>query len=754
MEKIGGTKRAGVRSMAKSAMQIAALAGVSSLALSGAAWAQQMAQASDLSGVDVEARKEAPIGRLPQPIEEQPQTVHVIDEEMLRAQATTTLDRAVRNVPGITANTGEGGGAVAGDQFRIRGFDAQNDLATDGLRDFGVYTRDTFNIESVQVFLGPSGTTFGRGSFGGAINTTSKFAREDVEFTTVQGSVGTADLGRVILDTNQHLSETSAFRLNLMAHHNAVDDIDQVESDRFGAAGAIGWGLGTDTSFQLMYFHQSDDRVPYYGVPVAAAPGTAIARPLPVDHSVFYGTNRDLDETDADVVTAKFAHKFSETLSVSNDTRVGFFARDFMAVAPSCPTACVTNFFDNDPATVPLVTRGGASGPYSLDQWGVQNITTLIADNNLGAFRNQLVTGIDLMYESSDRLNRSAYQPGGATFPRPAANAFDPDPYWDNPAFIATNERRSNSTSAAFFVSDQLWFTDEFSILAGIRYERYRVNSDQQTWGTVDSASGAFTSAPAFSSLEQEDTLVSPRFSLIWEPGENTLLYASWARSEQPPTGTAIASVGTPVSATFQSLDPTTSETYEIGGRFPLFNPALIASVAVFRTERSNATAPNEFGVAIGSGDEQRATGVEIGLDGQITDRWAIQASYTHLDTETLRGVNTSGVTLPETLGKQIPFAAEHAATLWTTFDVTDALQIGGGVTYTDEVWLNNTNTSQAPEYLSFDALISYELGDGMTLQLNGANLADREDNYDQVTSSRAARSAGRAFIASLTKTF
>src|SRR5262249_3404284 len=128
----------------------------------------KMADATAVSGVTVEGTKTfdpkaVAVDRLPDP-EKAPQTVHVIDPEIIEQQAITTLDQAVRNVPGITANVGEGGGAVAGDQFRIRGFDAQNDISTDGLRDFGVYTRDAFNIEAVQVYLGPSGQSFGRGS--------------------------------------------------------------------------------------------------------------------------------------------------------------------------------------------------------------------------------------------------------------------------------------------------------------------------------------------------------------------------------------------------------------------------------------------------------------------------------------------------------------------------------------------------------------------------------------------------------------
>ena len=105
-------------------------------------------------------------------------------------------------------------------------------------------------------------------------------------------------------------------------------------------------------------------------------------------------------------------------------------------------------------------------------------------------------------------------------------------------------------------------------------------------------------------------------------------------------------------------------------------------------------------------------------------------------------------------IGNPIPFAAEHSATLWTTYAATPALTFGFGARYTDEVWTNNANTARVPEYISYDGMITYFFDDGLSLQLNGTNLADRDDNYDQVAISRAAHAPGRAFTLSLTKNF
>ncbi len=61
-------------------------------------------------------------------MQEQPQVVNVIPQAQLRQQNATSVEQALRNVPGVTVAIGEGGGGFAGDQFRIRGFEAKGDL--------------------------------------------------------------------------------------------------------------------------------------------------------------------------------------------------------------------------------------------------------------------------------------------------------------------------------------------------------------------------------------------------------------------------------------------------------------------------------------------------------------------------------------------------------------------------------------------------------------------------------------------------
>ena len=78
-----------------------------------------------------------------------PQTVSIINKNLLKEQGATTLVEALRNTPGITLQLGENGNTSAGDAFQMRGFSTQSSTYLDGIRDLGAVSRDVFNLEQV-----------------------------------------------------------------------------------------------------------------------------------------------------------------------------------------------------------------------------------------------------------------------------------------------------------------------------------------------------------------------------------------------------------------------------------------------------------------------------------------------------------------------------------------------------------------------------------------------------------------------------
>ena len=161
------------------------------------------------------------VAKMPLKNLENPQVYSTVSAEILKQQAITNYDDAMRNVPGITRtweSTGRAGDGAS--YFALRGFDAQPTLYN-GLPGLTSGNLDPANIEEIQVIKGPSGTLFGGSfySYGGMINTITKkpyysFGGE------VAYNVGSFGLNRVTVDINTPLSKTEkiALRVNTAYH--------------------------------------------------------------------------------------------------------------------------------------------------------------------------------------------------------------------------------------------------------------------------------------------------------------------------------------------------------------------------------------------------------------------------------------------------------------------------------------------------------------------------------------------------------
>ena len=110
---------------------------------------------------------------------------------------------------------------------------------------------------------------------------------------------------------------------------------------------------------------------------------------------------------------------------------------------------------------------------------------------------------------------------------------------------------------------------------------------------------------------------------------------------------------------------------------------------------------------------ETSVDGMEAQLQGQVTDRWFVSAGYSYLD-----GKQADGSLRP----RELP---ENMFSIWNTYQATDRLGLGLGVTYQDESFINNSNTATLPAYTRLDVAAYYDWSDRLRIQLNIENLAD-----------------------------
>lgn len=653
------------------------------------------------------------LDKLLQPLQDTPQIINVVPGKLLQEKNITTLRDALRFVPGVAFNAGEGG--QQGDISTIRGFSARGDIFLDGLRDYE-WRQETFNLDAVEVLKGPSSILFGRGSTGGVINMVSKTPQLDT-FYNVTGSFGMGPYLRGTADFNQPIGDDAAARLNVVLHDEDVVDRDTVENNRFGFAPSIAFGLNDPLTVTLSFYHLNEYNVPDYGQPFVNN------REYDWNRSNFYGTSSDYQKTDTNILTADVDYDVNGWLTLSNTFRAGWYDREQIATATQAITYTPGAAGNNGifPQDRPFTPSNGVGRLQSMTQY--VNNTLATAEFSTGFLDHAAILGFEFGWENYETASFSAPAAstgcGGTTYGSP-----DPS-CWYRPtlstARSAALPTKVDAFTWAVYAADQVFLTDQWSIVGGFRYDHESFDYENQSNGAK------------FSST---DGVFSPRAALVYEPTDDYTFYFSYGESFNP------SAEYFSLSAATEDLAPETARTFELGAKLQFLNGALAVDSALFRIEKTNAriTDPD----ACGTGNtclagNVRVQGFEIGITGNITDDWSIYSGYSFLHSEIVEGNANEE-------GKELLNTPKNSAVVWSTYQVLPEVTLGAGAFYMGKRYANNTNTRDVESYVRMDAMLMYNIGEHITLTVNGYNL-NNADYADAVYQGFYVPGAGRTVV-------
>lgn len=670
-------------------------------------------------------RQESP--KYTAPLLDTPQTVTVIPEAVIQDQNLMSLREVLSTVPGITFGAGEGGGGY-GDSINLRGFSANTDITVDGVRDSAQYTRsDPFNLEQLEVINGANSVYGGSGAIGGNINIVSKTPKAHA-FTNVSGGVGTDSYFRGTLDTNQLITETTAVRLNVMGHRNDTPGRQVEQSERWGIAPSLAFGLGTPTRVTLSFIHQHDNNVPQYGVPYFR--NAFNDGPIPgADISNYYGyANMDVQRTNLDAGTVTITHEFDETFSVRNLTRYQQVTQ-WAVVNPPQGTWCLadgTNVANGTACAAPGFYQ--PSGPRGTTRdtknTNFYNQLDLMSRFDTGGIGHTVVFGIGISSETYHLNNGNSQRTAAGAAPTyPLMSIASPDNTYTGPVnFIQTGAQDGSLKNQAVYLFDTVALSPQFEINGGVRYEHNEGTNTSATY-----TNGVFTSQGRL--LENEDYLFSYRFGLVYKPVENASLYIAYGNSKSP-SKTSVNGSCTDLNC---AVSPEKAENYEIGAKWNLLDDQLSLTGSVFRNARTNfRVASNDPLVPEQQLDgRSRVDGVALGAAGTITPEWMVFANYTYLKSKILQSVSDyvleTGGTDPQA-GNELGNVPDHAFSLWTTYKLPFGLTVGGGATYQGRWFLNTSGAVlyTTKGYWTTRAMLSYPVTEDLTVRLNVNNLFDK----------------------------
>lgn len=686
------------------------------------------------------------------PLLDTPQTVQVISQDMLREQGSYSLMDALRNTPGITMQLGENGNTSAGDTFQMRGFAANTSTFVDGIRDLGAISRDSFNLEQVEIAKGPSGADVGRGAASGYVNLITKQPARDLNSVLTAG-YGLKDTKRLTVDTGVNIGETGAARFNVLLSEGGVPKRDEVNNQNFSFAPSIAFGLGTDTRVHLFSQHVRQDNVPDGGIPALGRGGyrvlpyyttngvitenaathalaAAINKAPKVDRSNFYGYTGDHEDVKSDMVTIKIEHDLGPNTVIRNISRVGRTDMDRVLSGANSP---VVNANTTTPGNALYLDPGDLSSwVFTPSRQGVDRVDEILTNQssfnstfNTGAIEHSLAGGVEFIYERQKSLNftTNAITLNGIDYPavaNPPANIYAPNPelFRGEPNLNGVSTDGDTRTTA-LYLFDSIALNPRWLLNAGVRYETYETETD----GTSVVDGIITTNAP----LHVDDELLSWKVGAVYKPVTNGSIYVSYGTSQTPPGSANFALSSAVGNQNNGELDPQETDNVELGTKWELLDDRLSLTAALFRTENSKQASYDDLGNPVQMG-RTKVEGIELAAVGQITNFWQISAGITHMDVEVEDQRNSNGV---ETVG--VRWTPDLSATFWTSYTLGD-LTIGGGARYFSEQERNVTvsatpsnGISSIPSYWVVDAMVAYRLNDQVNLRVNLYNLTDEE---------------------------
>ncbi|MDC4501921.1 TonB-dependent siderophore receptor [Acinetobacter baumannii] len=676
------------------------------------------------------------------PLLDTPKSVSVISKQLIEDTKVTTLADALRTVPGITLGAGEGGNPN-GDRPFIRGYSSESSMYIDGIRNSTSQNREMFAVEQVEVTKGSASAMGGAGSVGGSINMISKVAKKG-DFLEGSVAAGTDNYQRITLDGNKDFGNGIAARVAVLGHQNEkAGQSNGAEYKRVGIAPSITFGLDTPTRATLSYYYLQTDDKPDSGIPYwDSSLGKAQGKPAEVKQGTYYGwKDRDFQKQENHIGTIKLEHDLTDNITITNTAMYAKSKNDYVWTNPDDSKGNVgkglvwhrlnSAITDSETFTDQLALTGKFDTGFLKHRFNVgaeysKQKTDKGGYNIIDAKGNVSSTGF--YSDCSDLSTNWCTSLNGPT-QKPFVDRLQARPDFD-----ATVE------STSVYLLDNIEITPKWLLDLGLRWDKFE--AEQNFLAT--------SSAAAYTAKNDSD-FVTYQAGITFKPTENGSIYTSYATSASPVgLNAGWGDNSETINANNQMIDPEEAQTFEIGTKWDFLDNHLNLTAAIFRTEKQNTRVQIDPTTYANVG-ESKVDGFELGLNGEITDKWNISAGYTYLDSELTKNGKScrSGKCTDQSIynGNQMPNVPKQAATLWTTYKVLPQLTVGAGAVYSDKVYGDVANTKWVASYVRYDAMARYNVNKNVDLQLNINNLSDKRYFTKAYASHYATEAEGRSAV-------
>lgn len=621
--------------------------------------------------------------KLPMTMRETPQATTVITRQRMDDQAMTSINDVVNATPGLFLSYANGPGRQS---YKARGFDIDN-LMYDGIPSGynGVAVGAQPNLamfDRVEVVRGATGLVTGAGNPSAAINMVRKrpLAEQKV---TLTGAAGSWDDYRGELDASSPLNDSGTLRGRVVtSYRDANSFIDGAEEDHGLFYVITEADLSDDTTLSLGFSHQKDQTNYFWGASMVGLDG----RHLDLPRSYNPGTSWEDKNQEINTVFAELRHH------LANDWKLQINANY------AEQNALFSGSYQSRWAADRRLERTVWQAKYDENQAGVDAFFS-------GPFE-ALGRSHELVLGASKRIydmTTHSYSPYDMNWPLDAGK----------PSFVGTGDGRAVTTQDGVYLTTRLSLADPLKLILGGRLDWY--DYDNKDSSTAD---------------YKVTRNVTRYAGLVYDLDDRHSVYVSYSDIFTPQSEKD--STGTPVK-------PIVGKNYEIGLKGEYLDGALNASVAVFRIDQENrAVALTDLRGCADANNcnepsgEIRSQGIDLELQGAVTENWQVGGGYTYARTHTIKDAAN-----PQNVNQQFDTdTPEHLFKLTTSYQFQgplEKLRVGGNVSwqsrmYNDVALLDGGSYRlKQGAYAVTDLMAGYRVNKDLDVQLNANNIFDRK---------------------------
>lgn len=486
-----------------------------------------------------------------------PQSVTVIGKDVIDRQQALRLGEVISNTTGIYIY-----GTTGGSQQEIggRGYAyGSSNTFKNAVRYNNAAMPEISALEKVEVLKGSAALLFGNVAAGGILNLVTKKPKFE-NGGEISFRAGSYNFFKPSFDIYGSINEskTLAYRFNA-TYENTKSFRDIVRSERVYINPSFIIKAGKKTNILVEADYLSDNRTLDYGT------GAVNYTVADIPRSRFLGATWSYNDIKQKTLTITTTHEFSKNWKLNAITAYQGYKSELAGTTR--PNAS-SQFVQPDGTWTRGLQKTTNDEQYYLGQLDLS-----------GNFKTWKLSHILLVGTDIDKYITDA---GAFEYKNPAIgnkniydtiNIYNLDKYVqrsDIPMINPTTLTHTPTIRMGVYIQDIISITEKFKVLTGVRYSNIKKKAVYVE--TVQTKTRVYSD-------NTHDEAFTPRVGLVYQPVKTISIFASYANSFVPNTGTDV---------NLRALDPSYINQYETGIKTELFNKQLSVNLTGYIINNSN----------------------------------------------------------------------------------------------------------------------------------------------------------------------